>query len=350
MSVRYGWLDHPDERKVHEIPTPWTGGLGIGLPFLGFTLAWSGLPFPIWIGAMAIMLLGFIDDLKSIPAKLRLLIQCWVLGSCFFAIDLKVGALGHLFGTGSMKLLWFAWPFTLLAGCGVVNSINLMDGVDGLAGGLVLITLMGLAAAYAMSGYPIPDSILFMAVGLISFLILNARYPGHPVASVYLGDSGSYLLGFLLVFWIFSAISGEDPVLRPIEGAWLLAFPVVHTIQLMVQRSLRGTAPMKGGRDHLHYFLIDRRDWSHAKVTQVFLIIQILLVAVGVLGHKFGMAEESLFLGILMLIPLHLVWTAWAIRGQCSQGLSQDCAQCLVKGSLEKPECGNSQPTQEGRH
>ena len=313
LAHRYGWLDHPEDRKKHDLAVPHVGGLAmVGAIEFSSLLFPSVFSAPALVGSVLIASLGFVDDRVGLGSWLRLSLTAIILFVSFHYAGLKVTGLGDLIGAGPIALGFWVWPFTLLAATGSVNAMNLIDGVDGLAGGVVFGVLVSLALAYYLRlGFAPPEIGLFISV-VLAFLVMNARYPGHPVATVFMGDSGSYLLGYLSIYLVLASCYQDPIVLRPISAAWILAYPVVHTLQVMYQRFIKAQGIHTAGRDHIHYLLIDRRGWSSARTSFVLTFLSAVLGLIGVLSDFYGVPERYLFVGLLLLLPLKILLSRWA--------------------------------------
>tara|TARA_B100001123_G_scaffold447981_1_gene607315 strand:- start:3966 stop:5492 length:1527 start_codon:yes stop_codon:yes gene_type:complete len=274
LANKHGFVDCPKRaRKVHEQEIPRLGGAAILGAFLA-TLLCGGLLVPqlataLWgesgvvgivlLGALAIFVIGFLDDLSRLSAKVRLLAE--------FAIAAMVVWLGDLwfsevlFGVAYMPVPeWLGFTLACLWIVGMANAVNLIDGLDGLASG---VTLFGLAAV-AIVGYlaEVPH-ITWMATLLLAcilgFLVFNSR-----PASIFLGDCGSLTLGYLAgclslmgSFRESSAIDGLFPLLA-------FAVPVADCLFAIVRRTLRGRSPFSPDMEHFHHRLMER-GLSHGK-------------------------------------------------------------------------------------
>ncbi len=259
LARRSGLVDVPDQvRKMHARPVPRLGGIAVVSAFLvavavgalNLVLA-DGVPFladtklavGFVLGALAIAGLGIYDDLRNTNAKQKLAVQCLVavgMWSAGFGVDL------------GPELEPLSFAVTLLWIVGVVNAVNLIDGLDGLASGV------GLAAALAMFGVALANGqwlpCLFMAAlagGLSGFLIFNF----NP-ARIFLGDSGSLFLGFVLALtslWIQKGSASPALTLVPL---FALGLPLLDTTLAIVRRLGRRQNPFTPDREHLHHRLL----------------------------------------------------------------------------------------------
>lgn len=267
LARRFGLYDLPGERKIHELPTPRIGGIGIfhasilafGIGFWGFELwqdggARVGYAATVMIGAFAVHVLGLLDDLRSLRARTRLFVELGV-GLAFLASVLLGGAGLPVFALlPGLELsgLFFLVPLYLLWIVGLTNAMNMIDGMDGLSSGLGIIAAFGLALLRADDGSSAPALIGFCLVGaLAGFLLFN-----FPPARIFMGDSGSYFLGFVLA-GLTLAPGGNEPGFALWDGASLLAIPLTDAALAILRRARAGRSILSADRGHLHHRLID---------------------------------------------------------------------------------------------
>ncbi len=225
---------------------------------------------------------------------------------------------GDLVGLGRVELGWFALPFTVFAIVGLINAVNMSDGIDGLAGGLVASAAVWMTVLALMCGFRLMafELMLLMAVTL-GFLFFNLRTPLRSKAAVFMGDAGSMMLGACLAWFAihltqYPAYVGENP--PPVVLLWVLGLPVLDTVVLMLRRLHQGRSPFSAGRDHMHHI------WTHAgfsiaQTTVCLTVVNLLLGAIGVIGWRLGMPEWLLTAGYVGVFLLHreLAKHAWRV-------------------------------------
>lgn len=281
LANRHGIHDHPDaERKMQDRPIPKLGGLAVAIAFTVSALAALLVirPSAILLGmsllvpALLAALVGYVDDLRHLNPRLRLGLQA-ALGALAWALGARIVA----FDTP-----WLDFPLTVLWFMIIVNGINLLDNSDGLAGSTVMVSALGASVIALVFGQELVSLLGFALVGAcIGYL----RHNWHP-ASVYMGDSGAYFLGFLLAGLI---IRLRPETVSPVAGvliAVLLALlPIVDTSYVVIKRLRAGIHPFTAGRDHLAHVLQDR---GHSVPSSVLVLQSALvlstLVAVGISG------------------------------------------------------------------
>jgi UDP-GlcNAc:undecaprenyl-phosphate GlcNAc-1-phosphate transferase len=274
LAHRLGAVDKQTAGKIHAGDIPRLGGLAIAagfyLPVLGLGLRvnlYAGMIYDqprrvvaLLGGGLAILLLGLYDDLKGARAWQKLLIQVPVAALAWWA-GIRIGATGDPSG----RLLVFSSVISLLVTVAwvvlVVNAINLIDGLDGLASGIALQALL----ATALCAWHREDPALALFAICLSgavggFLVHNF----HP-ASIFMGDSGSMLLGWVIAVSTAWSSQKAATTVGLVLPAVALGLPLLDTSIAFWRRALTGRNPLRGDLDHVHHRLL-RRGWSQRRV------------------------------------------------------------------------------------
>ncbi|MEX0383175.1 MraY family glycosyltransferase [Spiribacter sp. 1M153] len=311
-AAALGLVDKPGGRKVHARTVPLIGGVAV---LLAFGLASLLLPIPLraygalYAGLAVLAVSGLIDDAIGLSARWRLLAQLVMAALVVVAGGPTLADIGHLPGVGLVQLGALAGPITVVAIVGFVNSLNMMDGADGLAGGAAVLILVGLSiAAWLAGNVMVPALALTLAAAVLGFLVFNLRAPWRRRASVFLGDGGSLALGFALIWLALETAALPGRVISPMGIAWLLALPVVETLNLIVRRLMRGQSPFHPDREHLHHIL-RRAGFSVGQTTALILGLMGLMAVVGLEASRRGVADGWLWLGLVIFGVMHFVFT-----------------------------------------
>lgn len=291
-ALKNGNVDQPDARKVHSSAIPRIGGVAIFISFLFSCLVFADLVAPvrgILAGGLVIFCTGLIDDISGLSAKSKFfgeIVACLV---TIFVGGLHIHTLGNLFGTGTIILpLWVAIPFTVFAVVGVINAINLLDGLDGLAGGVSVIAL----TCFAILSYQHGNiQALMLCIALLGALLGFLKYNFFP-ARIFMGDTGSLGLGFVLGFMAVYLTQMPDSRLSPVVPVLILALPIVDTVWVMIHRLLHRNSPFAPDQTHLHHKFLNL-GFQH-RYTVIF-IYGISLV-LGTAAILFRHADEHLLL------------------------------------------------------
>jgi UDP-GlcNAc:undecaprenyl-phosphate GlcNAc-1-phosphate transferase len=304
-------VDRPDAiRKQHVGTIPLCGGVAIFTAFIITSFAGNRpdvLGANFWLGLAVILLIGVVDDRRPLPAGLRLVMQLAMAIALVGGADIGSLSVGLLFSGNQPLFLPLFFIIGVLFVTGLVNSWNMLDGVDGVAGGTALVAMVWLmfTASFAeMTGLIIP--IQALAVCLCAFLLFNMRGPWRARASVFLGDAGSTALGATIAYMILLLATGSVSVPFP-ALIWVVLLPVTDTLSLITRRILAGRNPMSADRWHLHHLLLDY-GLSTQATTVTMIIISAICGGIGYLGIRTGVPGEVMAIGLVVPIALHTMF------------------------------------------
>ncbi len=316
--TRVGLVDTPDHRKLHDGAVPLAGGPAMALAFAAMLLA-SGAWSPHYQGLLVAMALlcatGIVDDRHGLRAGIKFALQ---IGAALILIhfnDLTIDHLGAITGDGRVALGGWNAPFTVLCVVVLINAINMLDGLDGLAGGVVAVLLGALALVAVLGGAPaaaIGPGLMLGAV--VGFLVYN--FPGVRGSRprIFMGDSGSMMLGIAVAWFAIDITFQRGTGIPPMAIAWILALPVVDTVVIMTRRILKGRHPMSPDREHLHH-IIQRAGLSQTGTTWLAIGLTVLTGLIGIGAWQLGIGANWLFASFLLLIAVNMVVVsnAWRI-------------------------------------
>lgn len=275
LALRYQLVDEPGERKVHKVPIPRVGGMALALGAFVPILCWNlGNPFvrTYLLAAGILVAFGVADDLRELSPRWKFLGQIAAAAIVVVLGGVKIVSLGGILPDGATVPSWFAVPFTVFAIVGVTNAVNLSDGLDGLAGGICLLSFSCIGyLAYLEGNAVIGLLVLALAGGVFGFL----RYNTYP-ASVFMGDTGSQLLGFSAAV-LSLALTQGSATLSPVLPLLVLGFPILDTLTVMSMRVARGKSPFSADKNHFHHNLM-RLGLHHTESVLVIYLFQTLLV------------------------------------------------------------------------
>ncbi len=311
-----GWVDMPGVRKHHVQPVPLVGGVAMCIAFCLSVLLLPEKPnthFALLGSITLLTLTGFYDDIHHIKPTIRFLFQIAAVMLTVLAGDTVLSNLGNLFGWGNITFGWLAIPFTLFSAVGVINAFNMIDGLDGLAGGLALITTGWLIVLCLMATTPklpvIDISILLILMMVIAgFLVFNLRHLWRAHACVFMGDAGSTMLGFLLSWFVIRLSQGETAVMAPMTAVWILALPLMDTVAVMIRRICANQNPLIADRQHLHHLLLSF-GISDGRVTALLLASATITGAIGVFAWFFQIPEYLQFYSFLLMFLIYYFTT-----------------------------------------
>lgn len=304
-----GWVDQPAPRKHHREPVPLIGGIAMCAAICLSVLLLPQKPhaWPVLLaGLMLMTVIGVYDDLRSLKPSIRFLFQISAILLMVVAGDVVLVDLGDLLGLGTVALGGGAVFFTLFGVTGVINALNMSDGIDGLAGGLALIAVSWLIVlSWAATGdHPDASMLWVLAAAVAGFLLYNLRHPWRTRASVFMGDAGSTMLGFALGWCMVRLSQGEHAVMTPMTAVWILALPLLDTVTVMIRRLRAGRSPFSADRQHLHHLLLSN-GWSDGQVTALLLTIAAVTGAAAVLAHRLRLPDYLQFYGFAGVFLLY---------------------------------------------
>jgi len=269
-------LDIPNERSHHSSVVPRGAGIGFILTFFLSSVIFNFSLFTaywyIYVGIFSVFLIGVIDDRYEVSAKLKFVV-IFIATFLLWMNGLTIGTLGNWFGYDVTLPMWLALPFSMFALAGFTNALNLIDGLDGLAGSISLVII----TFFFFIGVIYHDSLMvsissFTLASLVGFLLLN----WNP-AKIFMGDSGSLTLGFIIS--VLSLLSIH--YIHPIVVIYLAALPILDTLVVMIRRIRRGKSPFAPDKTHIHHILVKFFD-NDVKRTVIFLVVlQVLFSSIG---------------------------------------------------------------------
>ena len=281
LSHFTGLLDRPDRRKAHTGSIPLIGGISIYLSVVFCAVLFLNLPehfIGIALICGLITFLGALDDRYPVHPNYRLLMQL-IAGITIATIgDACLRDLGNLFGFGAIALGFLAIPFTAVTITGLCNAYNMVDGIDGLAGSLTIVSMLGLL--FLANGRAADNEVAllaYMATSIGVFLIFNLNAKNK----IFMGDAGSTFLGCSVA--IAMIYFSQNDVLRPATALWLVAIPLMDMTSTMVRRITKGKSPFHADRTHLHHILM------RGGLSQRQALITIILASAGIAGIGIGL-------------------------------------------------------------
>jgi UDP-GlcNAc:undecaprenyl-phosphate/decaprenyl-phosphate GlcNAc-1-phosphate transferase len=317
LAPRLHLVDEPHNgRKQHANPTPVVGGIGITAGIFSLCITQPDFFLQHWVifaSIVVVMILGILDDMSHIHSAVRMLIQIGIGCAIYFEGDLPFRSVGDIWFIGDLGLGPYSLTFTCIAVVGGVNAINMMDGLDGLCGLMVVSALSLLAGmAYVVGHADVLVLSLILLSSVVVFLGFNYRFPWNGSARVFLGDSGTYVLGFMIAALFLMAsqgpYKGDIQVLTPVTALWLLFIPLVDIAGVIWRRSRGGRWPVDDDREHLHYMLVDR-GYSTEQVVNGLFVSALLLGSIGVALFYLGVTESWSYVAFMSACVGYFVWT-----------------------------------------
>lgn len=300
LAGKLGALDIPDTRKLHTQPVPRLGGLAVYFAFLAGLLAFGPGGREIWglvVGASLIVVLGTLDDIYDLPAKVKLAGQV-AAAAAVIPFGLQVEFVTNPLNGGLIHLGWLGIPVTVFWLVAVTNALNLIDGLDGLATGTAVIAAATLAAVAWTEGQTAAVALaLIVGAAALGFL----RHNFYP-AKIFLGDSGSMLLGFVLAATAVIGLTKSATALSLIIPILILGIPLFDTTFAVVRRCYRRRPIFNPDRGHLHHRLLDA-GLTHRRAVLVVYGVDTVLGASAILLTVLS-TDQGVVLLVLLAVTL----------------------------------------------
>lgn len=276
VAFRVNLVDQPGERKVHVLPMPRSGGIAMALGAIIPVLIWvpmDNMIRAVHIGCLMIVIIGVIDDVKNLKYFYKFMAQIGGALVVIFYGNIRIESLGDMVPAGFVLPVFVSVALTVLFIVGVTNAINLSDGLDGLAGGISMLSFVTIGFfAYKCGNIPIAIMSLSVVGAILGFLRFNT-YP----AIVFMGDAGSQMLGFLCVVFTLVLTQSNTPY-SEITPLFLIGFPILDTLTVMVERISNGSSPFKADKNHFHHKLM-KLGLYHSESVLVIYFLQAVFIS-----------------------------------------------------------------------
>lgn len=301
FAFRIGAIDIPkDERRIHNKPMPLLGGIAIYASVIIACLLF--LPInktlvSILIGGTIILISGIIDDLKGLSPKLKIVFQL-LAGLSLILGDVKVDFVTNPFTISNsiIYLKWLSIPITLFWVVGITNTLNLIDGLDGLAAGVAMISALSLTFVAEKFGYTSVIIISSIIAGsCLGFLPFNF----NP-AKIFMGDTGALFLGFMLASISIEGVMKSVATIAMIVPVLILGVPIFDTTFAIFRRLLNGKSIMSADKGHLHHRLL-ARGFSQKKTVLILYGISSVFGIFAVLVAKAN-SQQAVYLSVILFI------------------------------------------------
>ena len=316
-------VDNPDARKLQKRPVPVMGGIAVFFgvlcgSLLASCLANCGVVLPI-IAAMSMMLyIGAIDDIIDLSPRNRIIIEVLAILGIIYSNGACIDSLHGLWGIETFSW-WIGVPLTVFAGVGIINAMNMIDGVNGLSSGLcITFSCMFGVAMFRTHDYPNAMLAFVFAGALIPFLIHNVL---GKTSKMFIGDAGTMTMGILMTWYVIQMLRSDfsPQWMKYVTSQRLslvaltlaiLAVPIGDTLRVMVQRILKGHSPFQADKTHLHHLLL-AYSGSHSLTSLMEISIAILIVIVWAIAFKSHCSINAQFYIVLCTAAI-LVWGSYA--------------------------------------
>ena len=322
-------VDNPDARKLQKVPVPVVGGLAVSFGVITGTLMACVLYkifqpelcnsgeilclnniLPTLMGMLIMIYVGALDDIVGLTPKARFVIEILVILGLIFSTGKCINSLHGLWGVESFS--WYIGvPLTVLTGVGIINAINMIDGVNGLSSGLCITYCLLFGTIFLAIG-DIKNSVLAftMAASLWLFFVHNVF---GKTSRMFIGDAGTMVMGILMTWFTICVLQHGDAVSIPYNNACIvamvlafLAVPVADTLRVMTMRVMKGLSPFNPDKTHLHHAFVGMG------ISHSITALSIVLINLAVVGTWYIMVEVgapiNCQLYAVVIVAAVLVW------------------------------------------
>lgn len=317
LAKKIGLLDSPNVRKIHRGKIPLVGGIAIFINMFLITLVfreinWTTISF--LLSTSIIMAIGSIDDRFDLKVSIRLVTQSIASLVLISGSHLYLENLGGLFNSNSIHLGSIGIFVTVLAVIGAINAYNMVDGIDGLLGMLSLVSFSAIAILFGITNnnwFILP--MIFIG-GILAYLIFNLSLPIIKLPKIFMGDSGSMLIGLSIVWLLILGTQTKHPSFRPTTALWMIAVPLMDMTSTMIRRILRHNSPFKPDRTHIHHLLM-RLGLTPGQILITMTFVGIVFAGIGILFLKYNVSESTSFLIFLCTFSIYFLLgtTVWKL-------------------------------------
>lgn len=301
IAIIKNLVDNPDARKLQRNPVPVMGGIAV---FFGIIIGlccaqtlFSHHNVFLLISAMLVMLyIGTIDDILDLTPTIRFAIEILIVAWIIYVNNASINSLWGLWGAYSIPE-WVAWPLTIFAAVGIINAINLIDGVNGLSSGFCFMASALFATIFYLTGNIVMTVLAASAAGAIVPFFLHNVF--GKTTKMFIGDGGTLVIGTMMSIFVMEILHSGS-MCKPLADSGLglvpmtlaiLAIPVFDTLRVMSMRILRGTSPFHPDRTHLHHMFIEL-GFSHVGTTVSILSLNFMVVVAWYLSYRLGASVD----------------------------------------------------------
>ncbi len=310
IAILKNLVDNPDARKLQRNPVPVMGGLavffGIVAGLCSSQIAFFSPGVFVLMAAMTIMLYtGTIDDILDLTPRTRFIIEIVVVA---FIMLVNNSGINHFWGLWGIDFIpvWIAGPLTIFAAVGIINAINLIDGVNGLSSGFCFMASVMFAIMLYISGNTHMTILAVTAAGAIIPFFLHNVFGN--TTKMFIGDGGTLVIGTMMSMFVVSILKGsslsanlanDGMGLIPFTLA-VLALPVFDTLRVMSTRILKKQSPFHPDKTHLHHMFIEL-GFSHIGTTVSILTLNFLIILTWFVSYKLGASVDTQLYIVLAL-------------------------------------------------
>ncbi|SNY63852.1 UDP-N-acetylglucosamine--undecaprenyl-phosphate N-acetylglucosaminephosphotransferase [Enterobacter sp. CC120223-11] len=308
-----GLVDKPNARKLHQGQIPLVGGISlwVAMSVLQVTNpAWLPHQPVFWVCISLLLLVGVLDDKFDLPVLPRVIVQASAAG-LMMNQGLGLWTLGEIVPGYTVTLGSLCYLFTLLAIWASINAFNMVDGIDGLLGGLSCVTFGALGYLFFHHGNDdVWQWCLALVLALLPYLAANLGLVGGIKRKVFMGDAGSTVIGFAAVWLLIVATQSDEAVITPATALWLIAVPLADMCAVSLRRLRSGTSPFRPDRGHIHHIVM-KCGFSSRQTLGILLVVASGCAVTGIVFDKTAVPE---WVSLLLFLLCFAAWLRFSSR------------------------------------
>ena len=317
VAITKNIVDNPDARKLQRVPVPVLGGLtvvfGVLTGVMGFNLFGNFYDlFPVFASIIIILIIGLMDDMISLTPRVRFVVEIILVLFLIFTTGYQINDFSGLWGLQEVPL-YLSVPLTVVASVGIINAINLIDGVDGYSSGYSIVSCALFAIMfYELGNIRMVTLAAIVATSLVPFFFHNV-FGKH--SKMFIGDAGTLSLGIVFSMFVATILS-VTPGGKPVDpNMGLVAFtlavlcvPVFDTLRVMSARIYRGKSPFHPDKTHLHHLFIEL-GFSHIGTTISIITANLFVVLSWFVAYRCGLSVDvQLYIVIALGIGITFIF------------------------------------------
>ncbi|MFD0966327.1 UDP-N-acetylglucosamine--undecaprenyl-phosphate N-acetylglucosaminephosphotransferase [Seminibacterium arietis] len=317
IARKIGLVDKPNYRKRHQGAIPLIGGISLFMGCLCFyLLEWNQMRLPALYlcSILTLLVIGILDDRFDISPFIRAGIQALLAILMIDMGNLYLDHLGQIIGPFQLTLGSIGLMITVFATIAIINAFNMIDGIDGLLGGLSSVAFCAIGVLLLLDNQQDLAYWSFaLIVAILPYFMMNLSLFGAKY-KVFMGDAGSTLIGFTIVWILLLSTQGKGHPMNPITALWIIAIPVIDMIAIIYRRLRKGKSPFRPDRLHVHHLMI-RAGLNSRQALLVITFIAALCAGFGILGEIYYINEWIMFIAFIFLffIYSYSIARAWKI-------------------------------------
>lgn len=315
-------VDRPDARKLQDRPVPVLGGVaviwgiivGAGITSVFFN---SYALFTSVVAITVMLYVGLADDILGLSPVGRLIIEIMVIAFVVLMDQTSMNDFHGLFGIHKLPV-YLSLPLVAFGGCGIINAINMIDGVDGLSSGLCIMACLAFGLFFCASYDGTMAVMCALAAGaLIPFFLHNVF--GHR-SKMFIGDSGTLMMGMLMTIFTLHTVDNDSRVAFNFTNMGVVAFtisvlsvPIFDTLRVMSGRMMKGVSPFHADKSHLHHLFIEI-GFSHVGTAMAVIFLNMLNIVCWFVSYQLGADATGQFIVVVVVGTLNTMVFYYIVR------------------------------------